>query len=187
MVKQALISANGNTEQPARVQEPIGSRLQLNQAEGKKQDAPYDRDRAQQEPEWRRLPMYRTKRSRDAILTVTTPLPKRVSSHHTPRVHVLPPMDRHPHYQHLHKIYRFSNRHSQMSRWKKSNRKIYIWRWLSRSNSDFITAVILKNFNTNSRNSLMPWRIYEYRTWENRGVCKWSSNKSLWGRICSRQ
>lgn len=51
MVKQALISANGNTEQPARVQEPIDSRLQLNQAEGKKQDAPYDRDRAQQEPE----------------------------------------------------------------------------------------------------------------------------------------
>ena len=35
MVKQALISANGNIEQPARVQEPIDSQLQLNQAEGK--------------------------------------------------------------------------------------------------------------------------------------------------------
>ena len=40
------------------------------------------------------------------------------------------------------KIYRFSNRIYQRSCWKMSNRKINIWHssWLSRSNSDFITA-----------------------------------------------
>ena len=39
----------------------------------------------------------------------------------------------------------------------------------------------------NSRNPLMPWRIYEYRTWANGGVCKWGCNKSLWRYVCTRK
>ena len=97
--------------------------------------------------------MCRTKRRRDAIQTVTNYLisnyPKRILSRHAQN------FIRHgressssirwiatPFTSTSTKIYRLSNRLSQRSCWKTSNRKIDIWRRLSRSNSDFITAYL---------------------------------------------
>ena len=48
----------------------------------------------------------------------------------------------------------------------------------------FLTISPKQNF---FRNPLMSRRIHEYRTWANRGVCKWGCNKSLWRCICSRE